>query len=327
MPQYSPYPLSDTNKRYQTFDYYTRQRFGGKCAKATLDIGYGCPNKDGTCGHGGCIYCREGSRSAVGDTLEAQYAHAEMVASRKWKHLAGMIPYFQSGTNTYGPLDVLQEHWHKAASLPGAVMIGIGTRADCLGEDVLDALERLAQQIPVMVELGLQTVWDKTAAKINRGYEYATFLDGYSRLQKRAQRIGKAEPKGWGRLMIGIHLINGLPGETEEDMLESVRRVGALAPDMVKLHLLHVLRNTVLGDMYVVGAYQPMERDEYCRIVCRQLELLPPDTIIGRITGDGMAQDLLAPAWSRRKTEVANTIDKMLAAGETMQGKLWSPVG
>jgi len=100
-----------------------------------------------------------------------------------------------------------------------------------------------------------------------------------------------------------------------------------LAPDMVKLHLLHVLRNTVLGDMYVVGAYQPMERDEYCRIVCRQLELLPPDTIIGRITGDGMAQDLLAPAWSRRKTEVANTIDKMLAAGETMQGKLWSPVG
>lgn len=317
----NPYRYSDTNKRYCTFDYYTRHRFGGKCGKAPLDIGCTCPNKDGTCGTGGCIYCRDGSRAAVGETIGEQYGHAVAVAERKWKHLAGMIPYFQSGTNTYGELGRLRQTWHSAAALEGAVMIGIGTRADCLAADVLDALEALAEEIPVMVELGLQTVHDDTARRIGRGYDFARFLDGYTRLKMRADRMNGGAPKGYGRLSVGLHLINGLPGEDRERMLESARTAAEMAPDLVKLHLLHILRETPMAQLYEKGLYTPLEREEYCEIVCRQLELFPEDTVIGRITGDGMAEDLIAPQWSRRKTEVANTIDKMQAAGDTWQGK------
>ncbi|MBE6614539.1 MAG: TIGR01212 family radical SAM protein [Ruminococcaceae bacterium] len=320
----NPYPYSDTNKRYYTFDYYTKHRFGGKCAKAPLDIGCTCPNKDGTCGTGGCIYCRDGSRSAVGETIREQYENAAAVAERKWKNLAGMIPYFQSGTNTYGDLAVLRRAWAEAAAMEGAVMIGIGTRADCLGEDVLDALAELAAEIPVMVELGLQTVHDETAVGINRGYNFACFMDGYTRLKARADAINGGAAKGYGRLSVGIHLIGGLPGEDRDMMLESARRVADMEPDLVKIHLLHILRETPMAALYERGLYTPLERDPYCEIVCRQLELLPEDTIIGRITGDGRAEDLIAPQWSRRKTDVANTIDKMQAAADTWQGKLRS---
>lgn len=325
----NPFPYSDTNKRYYTFDHYTKHRFGGKCAKATLDVGCTCPNKDGTCGVGGCIYCLDGSRSAVGDTLDAQYQAAVDIARRKWPHLSGMIPYFQSGTNTYGNVTLLSQYWHQAAGFPGAVMIGIGTRADCLGEDVLSALAELSKTIPVMVELGLQTIHDDTARTIRRGYDFATFLDGYTRLKALADQINEDThkgygtlPKGYGQLSVGIHIINGLPGEDRSKMLETAQVVAELEPDLVKIHLLHVLAGTDMAGLYTSGAYTPLERDEYCEIVCRQLELLPTDTIIGRITGDGMADVLLAPEWSRRKTDVANTIDKMQAKENTWQGKL-----
>ncbi|MBQ8641716.1 MAG: TIGR01212 family radical SAM protein [Clostridia bacterium] len=317
----NPYRFSDTNKRYYTFDYYTRHRFGGKCARAPLDIGCTCPNKDGVCGTGGCIYCRDGSRSAVGETIREQYSHAAGVAERKWKNLAGMIPYFQSGTNTYGDLRRLRDAWAEAASLEGAVMIGIGTRADCLGEDVLAALAELSEKIPVMVELGLQTVHDETARRINRGYDFARFREGYNRLKGLAASLNGACASGYGRLSVGLHLIGGLPGENREMMLESARAAAEMKPDLVKIHLLHVLRETPMEKLYESGAYTPLERDAYCEIVCRQLELLPEDTIIGRVTGDGMAEELIAPLWSRRKTDVANTIDKMQAAENTWQGK------
>lgn len=318
----NPYPYSDTNKRYYTFDYYTKHRFGGKCAKATLDVGCTCPNKDGTCGVGGCIYCLDGSRSAVGDTIAMQYRAAVDIAERKWKNLTGMIPYFQSGTNTYGDIATLARYWQEAAALPRAVMIGIGTRADCLGEDVLNALATLSEKIPVMVELGLQTIHDDTARTIRRGYDFTTFIDNYKRLKDVADRIGGNAPKGYGQLSIGIHIINGLPGEDRDRMLETAQAVAELEPDLVKIHLLHVLAGTDMAGLYTTGAYTPLERDEYCEIVCRQLELLPPDTIIGRITGDGLADVLLAPDWSRRKTDVANTIDKMQAKANTWQGKI-----
>ena len=317
----NPYPYSDTNKRYYTFDYYTKHRFGGKCGKAPLDIGCGCPNKDGTCGTGGCIYCRDGSRSAVGESIREQYDHAAAVAARKWKNLAGMIPYFQSGTNTYGDPARLTRAWEEAAALEGAVMIGIGTRADCLGSDVIEALCHLAERIPVTVELGLQTAHDETARRINRGYDHARFLDGYTRLKTAADTLNGDSRKGYGRLSVGIHLINGLPGENRTMMLETAEITASLQPDLVKIHLLHILRETPMAALYEKGLYTPLERDEYCEIVCRQLEILPEDTVIGRITGDGMAEDLIAPQWSRRKTDVANTIDKMQAAENSWQGK------
>ncbi|MBQ7922278.1 MAG: TIGR01212 family radical SAM protein [Clostridia bacterium] len=319
----NPYPYSDTNKRYQTFDYYTRQRFGGKCAKVTLDIGCTCPNKDGTRGKGGCIYCKDGSRSAIGEGIGVQYENGIAVAGRKWK-VVGYIPYFQSGTNTYGDISALRQAFFTAAGLPGAVMLGIGTRADCLGEEILELLAETAEKIPVMVELGLQSVHDRTAERINRGHSFVDFLDGYDRLYHLARQLSPDAKPGYGKLSVGIHLINGLPGETEEDMLASASVTASLRPDMVKIHLLHVLRDTALAGWYGSGAYTPMEKEAYTHLVCRQLRLLPPETIIGRITGDGMADDLLAPQWSRRKTEIANAIDKEMYARKWAQGDLVS---
>jgi len=185
---------------------------------------------------------------------------------------------------------------------------------------VLEALAALSERVPVMVELGLQTADDVTAALIRRGYDRAAFLDGYGRLKALADSLNGNCPKGYGRLCVGIHLINGLPGEGEEQMLENARFAGSLAPDMVKIHLLHILRETEMADLWHRGEYVPMEREDYCAVVCRQLEILPEDTVIGRITGDGMAEDLLAPLWSRRKTEVANTVDKLQAAWGSRQG-------
>ena len=207
-----------------------------------------------------------------------------------------------------------------AAALPGAVMIGIGTRADCLGDEVLALLRELAMRIPVTVELGLQTVHDDTARRIRRGHDYAAFVAGYRRLRALAEELSPGAQKGCGRLSIGIHLINGLPGEDESMMLETARSVAALAPDLVKIHLLHVLTDTPLADWYNSGAYIPLTRDAYTRVTAAQLTLLPPDTIIGRVTGDAPAADLLAPAWSRRKTEVSNMIDKLLYANGEYQG-------
>lgn len=311
-----------------TYDWYLKQRFGGKVAKVSLNIGTTCPNLDGTRGHGGCIYCKSGSASAVGETIEEQYAHGVAVACRKWKPV-GFIPYFQSNTNTYGNIGELTAYFRKAAAFDGALMLDIATRADCMGDNVVAELVKLAEEIPLTVELGLQTTNDATAEKINRCHSFAEFVDGYSRLKKAADEVNSRFDMGDGilhmkRLTVGVHLINGLPGETEVEMLRSAEDVAELHPDMVKIHLMHVLTDTALGDMYARGEYEPMTRDDYVRVTCDQLERLPPDTILGRITGDGMEDDLIAPLWSRRKTEVANEIDKELYRRGTYQGMRYS---
>lgn len=327
----NPYPYSDSNKRYMTYDWYLKQRFGGKTAKVTLDIGCTCPNLDGSKGHGGCIYCKSGSRSAVGETLEEQYAHGVEVACRKWKPV-GFIPYFQSNTNTYGDMTRLSELFLRAAELEGAVAVDVATRADCLTNAAIDALVTLAERIPVTVELGLQTTDDGTAQRINRCHSYAEFVDGYSRLVRAAETVnGKLSTKDpvtgllYKRLTVGVHLINGLPGESADTMMKTAKDVADLSPDMVKIHLMHVLTETPLAAMYESGEYVPMTREEYVRVTCDQLELLPPETVIGRVTGDGIAEDLLAPQWSRRKTEVANEIDKELYRRNSWQGKYRNP--
>lgn len=321
---HNPYRYSDSNKRYMTYDWYLKQRFGGKVAKVSLDIGSTCPNLDGSRGHGGCIYCKSGSASAVGDTMEGQYAHGMEVACRKWKPV-GFIPYFQSNTNTYGDLVKLEGYFRRAAAFEGAVMLDIATRADCLGDDVLDVLVSLAEEIPLTVELGLQTTDDATALRINRCHTYAEFVEGYLGLKAAADRVNARFDMGSGilpmkRMTIGVHLINGLPGEGAAQMLRSAEDVAGLHPDMVKIHLMHVLSGTALGEMYLRGEYEPMEREEYVAVVCDQLERLPADVILGRITGDGMPDDLLAPLWSRRKTEVANEVDKELYRRGSWQG-------
>ncbi len=312
----NPFPNSDSNKRYYTYDYYLRRTFGGKCAKIPLDVGFTCPNIDGRCGRGGCIYC---SGRGSGDfaqmptmPIEEQYRVTREQLGHKWS-TERCIPYFQAHTNTYAAPEILQTLYERALALPGAVGLNIATRADCLPDGVVDLLDGISRRTVLTVELGLQTAHNDTAALINRGHTWEEFCDGYTRLRRGAPLA-----------QVCVHLIFGLPGESEERMLETVRATAALRPHQVKLHLLHVLRNTVLGTMYERGEYCPMTREDYVRTVVRALELLPPDTVIGRLTGDGMGADLLAPDWSRRKVSVINDIDKLMFAESTWQGRLFA---
>lgn len=311
----NPFSNSDSNKRYYTYDYYLKKTFGGKCAKIPIDAGFTCPNIDGRCGVGGCIYC---SSRGSGDFAEGrglsvteQYRITREKLSSKWS-TERCIPYFQAHTNTYAPTAHLRELFEEALSLPGAVGLNVATRADCLEDETVAYLAELAERTVLTVELGLQSTNDDTARRINRGHTYADFLEGYQRLRAASGKIG-----------IGVHLIFGLPGEDDETMLASVREVARLHPDQVKLHLLHVLRSSRLGAMYERGEYCPMERDHYIDIVTRALTLLPPDTVVARLTGDGMADDLLAPDWSRKKVSVINDIDKRLYKLDLWQGKFF----
>ncbi len=308
-----PFPLSDTDKRYYTYDFYLRRTFGGKCAKIPLDAGLTCPNIDGTCGRGGCIYC---SSRGSGDfaapatvPLREQYDRGRAALAGKWP-TERCIPYFQAHTNTYAPAAVLRPLFEEALAYPGVVGMNIATRADCLPPAIVALLRDLSERTVLTVELGLQTAHDETAVRINRGHTFTAFTDGYRRL-----RAGAPQAR------ICVHLILGLPGEERAEMLETVRCVADLHPDEVKLHLLHVLRGTALGAMYEAGQYAPMEREDYIAAVTEALEYLPPDTVISRLTGDGAAADLLAPLWSCRKREVLNGIDKRLRSLDTWQGK------
>ncbi len=309
----NPFPFSDSNKRYHTYDYYLRHTFGGKVAKLTLDGGFTCPNIDGTCGTGGCIYCGgngSGHFTAPATlSIAEQYRTQRTVMCEKWD-LARFLPYFQAHTNTYAPLPRLKRLFEEALSFPDAVGLSIATRADCLAPDVLGYLAELSDRTVLTLELGLQTVHDETAARINRGHTFADFLAAYRQIRECAPKI-----------RIGVHLILGLPGESEEMMLETVRRVAALRPDEIKLHLLYVMEGTALAQLYLAGDYQPLEREAYLSLAVRALELIPKETVIGRLTGDAPREALLAPLWSTKKLTLLNDIDKMLYEANTWQGK------
>lgn len=311
----NPYKYSDTNKRYQTYEYYLRHTFGGKVAKLPLDGGFSCPNLDGTCGTGGCIYC---SGRGSGDfapqavlPIAEQIRLQKQMYARKWD-VSRCIAYFQAHTNTYAPLSVLREKYETALAQDGIVGLNIATRADCLPADVVEYLAELAERTVLTVELGLQSSNDHTAELINRGHTFAQFCEGVDALRRANNKI-----------QICTHLIFGLPEEDQNDMLRTVRDVARLRPEQVKIHLLHVLRNTLLADMLSDGRYQPMERGEYIDTVARALELLPPETVIGRLTGDGKVEDLLAPLWSLKKTTVINDLDKLLFERNMWQGRLF----
>ena len=310
--QGNPFSYSDTNKRYHTYDYYLRHRFGGKCAKLPLDIGLSCPNIDGTCGRGGCIYC---SGRGSGDfapsamlSVRDQIRLQKQAFAKKWD-VSRCIAYFQAHTNTYAPLSFLKEKYEEALAEEGIVGINIATRADCLADEVVEYLATLAERTTLTVELGLQTSSDESAARINRGHTYADFCKGFWKLRKASPKIN-----------VCVHIIFGLPEERDVDMMKTVRDVAKLCPDQIKIHLLHVIKGTSLAEMYLNGAYQPMAREDYIRLVADAIELLPPETVICRLTGDGAASDLLAPMWSTKKTTVINDIDKLLYTRGSYQG-------
>jgi len=301
---------SDSNKRYHTYNYFLKQKFGTKVAKLSLDAGFSCPNIDGTKGYGGCTYCSgRGSGDFAGDpskSLQSQMEQQKAIMSKKWPNCK-FIAYFQAHTNTNAPLEKLKTCFESVLTRD-VVGISIATRADCVDEEKADYLAELSQHTFVEVELGLQSVFDVTGERINRCHSYEEFLHGFQLLKER-------------NIPVCVHLINGLPGENREMMLESAYRVGQLHPHSVKLHLLHVIEGTVLAQQWRNGEFPLLEREEYVSILCDQLELLPEDIVIQRITGDGDKSTLLGPLWSMDKKKVMNAIDMEMARRNSYQGK------
>ena len=307
----TPFLYSLDNKRYHTYNYYLTSRFGEKVSRISLNGGFTCPNIDGTKGTGGCIYCSSaGSGEFAGNKnreISEQFEEISRKMGEKWdtpKHIA----YFQANTNTYAPLEKLKRFYTQALACPGVVGLSIATRPDCLPEEVCDYLQELSQQTYVTVELGLQTIHNATGEKINRCHTYEEFLNGYEKLRRR-------------NIPTGVHLINGLPGETPEMMVASAKAVGQLQPHLIKIHLLHVLEGTRLAQMYREGKVLLLSLSQYVQIVCDQLEWLPPETVLGRLTGDGDPKALLGPVWSLKKLVVLNEIDKELLRRDSWQGK------
>ncbi len=303
------FKYSSDNKRYHTWNYHLHEKFGCKVFKVALNGGFTCPNIDGTKGTGGCIYCSGGSGDFAGDpshNILTQFEEVKERMHKKWSE-AKYIPYFQAHTNTYAPADVLRARFECVLEQENVVGISIATRADCLKDDVLDYLSELNERTYLIVELGLQTIFDKTGQLINRCHTYEEFLQGYEKLRER-------------NINVCVHLIDGLPGETKEMMLQSAKEVARLKPHCVKLHLLHVLRGTRLADMYEKGEFSLMSRDDYVETIVNQLEVFPEETIIQRLTGDGGRDSLIGPMWSLKKFVVLNEIDKLMLKRDTYQG-------
>ncbi len=307
--------MDKNEKPYYSLDKYFKQRHGAKVFKVSLNAGFTCPNIDGSKGRGGCTYCSSsGSGDFAGnpeDSLQEQFDIIAEVMHRKWKSASLYMPYFQAHTNTYAPVSKLKACFEQFVGMDGVVGIDIATRSDALPPDVLDYLEDLNKRTDLIVELGLQSVWDKTGERINRCMSYKEFLTGYNALKKR-------------NIKVCVHLINGLPGETEEMMIESAKKVAELKPDFVKLHLLHVIKGTKIALEYERGEFEALSMDDYVRIIIKQLEVLPPDTCIARLTGDGKREELIAPLWSLKKFEVLNAIEHKMRETGTCQGRLYN---
>ncbi len=298
------------NKRYYTLDSYLKSTFGCKVAKISLNAGFSCPNRDGTKSYNGCIYCSPmASGDFAGDKnkdIVSQFSDIKAVIDKKWKN-AKYIPYFQAGTNTYAPLPVLKKMYETALSLPDIVGLSIATRPDCISDDTLEYLHEISNRTYLTVELGLQTIHDKTGKLINRQTDFSDFCKCYEKLKSR-------------NINICVHLINGLPGENYEMMIESVKAISEMHPHSIKLHMLHILKNTEAEKMYLNGKIKLFEPFEYINLICDQLEYIRPDIVIQRITGDGSRDTLVAPLWSIKKFNVLNGVDKELKRRDSYQG-------
>ena len=309
----SGFIYSDDNKRYHTLNYHLRHKFGTKVMKIALNAGFTCPNIDGTKGYGGCTYCSDlGSGDFAGNedkSISEQFDDIVSMMHNKW-HDGKYIAYFQAHTNTYAPVSVLKERFEGVLKKDGVVGISIATRADCINDDVLEYLCDLNKRTYLTVELGLQTIFDKTGERINRCHTYAEFLEGYNKLYERG-------------INICVHLIDGLPGETKEMMIESAKAVAKLHPYCVKLHLLHILKGTKMAEQYQKGEIKLLTRDEYVDIIVSQLRHFSPETVIQRLTGDGGRDTLVGPMWSLKKFEVLNAIDKAMEKNNYYQGDLF----
>ena len=303
----NPFKYSDTNKRYHTYDHYLKHRFGKKCAKIPLDGGFSCPNRDGTKGTGGCTYCSgrgSGDFTFSGKSISEQFSKMKEVMLGKWDDCV-FIPYFQSFSGTYASLDRLKSLYEEALANEGVVGLAVATRADCITDEVLEYLRELNERTFLTIELGLQSAHDSTAERINRCHTYDEFLETYRRLE------------GIPRC---VHIINGLPGEDHDMMIETAKKLAEIKPEFLKIHMLHILKGTAIEKEYLGGKISLLSKEEYVKTVCDQLEILPPETVIERVTGDGLKDDLVAPLWTVKKFTVMNEIDKEFARRDTFQG-------
>ncbi len=296
------------NKRYHTLNYHNRTVFGEKIYKAVIDAGFSCPNIDGTKNCGGCIYCDGGSGYFTKPALSVnEQLNAEIERIHRKAPQAKVIAYFQAHSNTYGSVSRLKNIYEPVLENPWLGGISIGTRPDCIDGEILNYLAELAERTNLTVELGLQTVHEKTAEIINRCYSFGDFLETYRLLKSKNIRVC-------------IHIINGLPFETAEMMIETAASVGKLRPDGMKIHSLHVIKGTRLAEM--LNEITLLTREQYVETVVSQLEYIPPETVIERITGDCDKTKLIAPLWSADKIAVLGAIDKRLAELDTWQGRL-----
>ena len=306
--------LMTKEKPYNTLNAFYRNKFGKKVFKVSLNGGFTCPNKDGKSGYGGCIYCSDsGSGDFAGNvnlSIDEQFHQVKAMMHHKWSD--GLyIAYFQANTNTYASIDKLRLLYETAISLDENVVgLSIGTRCDAFNEDIYDLLSELNEKAYLQVELGLQSIHDKTSEFINRGHSLECFTKAVKELRKR-------------NIEVVVHIINGFHIESKEDMLETVRYLNKLDIQGIKIHLLHVMKNTTLGKLYLKEPFKMLTLEEYVDITTNQIEILNPNIIIHRLTGDAPRDQLIAPLWSLKKFVVMNEIDKILRSKGSHQGILY----
>lgn len=311
----NPFVYSDSNKKYHTLDYFYKHKFNSKVFKVSLNAGFSCPNIDGKLGYNGCIYCsKEGSGDFAGDKnkdLVSQFNEIKEMLLKKWPQ-AKYIGYFQARSNTYAPVSVLKEKYETILDLDNVIGLNIATRSDCISTEVLDYLTDLNKRTYLTVELGLQTINEKTTKLINRCHSLDNFYNMVIKLRER-------------NINVVVHIINGLPNEDKEDMLNTVKYLNNLDIQGIKIHMLHVLKNTPLEYLYQTKKFHLLTKEEYIDIVTSQLENLRSEIVIHRITGDAKSDDLVAPLWTIKKFCILNDIDKEMKKRNTYQGKCVKP--
>ena len=304
------FKYSDSNKRYYTLDYFYKHKFNSKVFKVSLDGGFTCPNKDGTKGIGGCIYCsKSGSAEYAGDKKEpivTQFNKIKEMMLKKWNN-AKYIGYFQANSNTYASIDKLKSLYEPILNLDGVIGLSIATRCDAISEDCLDYLSDLNSRTYLTVELGLQTIHESTSKLINRCHTLEEFTNMVKKLRER-------------NINVVVHIINGLPYETHEMMIDTVKFLSDLDIQGIKIHALSILKNTELERLYNETHFKVMKREEYINIVCDQLEYLREDIVVHRITGDPKIDDLIEPEWLIKKVTIINDIDKEMKRRDSYQG-------
>ena len=308
----NPFKYSNTNKRYHTLDYYYKNRFNEKVFKVSLDAGFSCPNIDGTVGYNGCIYCSKlGSGEFAGnknEPIEVQFNKVKEIMLKKWPK-AKYIGYFQAHTNTYAKVEKLKELYEKILSQENVIGLNIATRPDAISNECLDYLEELNKKTYLTIELGLQTTNPNTAKLINRCHTLSCFEEMVKKLRQE-------------NINVVVHIINGLPYETKEDMLNTVKYLNTLDIQGIKIHMLSILKDTAIEELYKKEKFPLLTKEEYIDIVISQLELLRKEIVIHRITGDPKIDDLVEPDWLTKKFCVLNDIDKEMIRRNTYQGKL-----